>query len=106
MPRIALEQFVVGVGQLLNLLGELFIELPKLWIGAMPHKSVQRPSRRSRIASSARASRRPAATSSSNCLSHAAASKVRNQSRKAVKSPRESFWTALSISEMVLMAEE
>ena len=35
--------------------------------GAVPHKSRQRPSRRSRIASSARASRCPAATSCSNC---------------------------------------
>ena len=54
----------------------------------MPHKSRQRPSRKSRIASSARASRRPAATSSSNCLSHATASNSENQLANAKSSWR------------------
>lgn len=103
MPGVFLEEFVVRIGKLLYLLGKLLIELPELWARAVSHKSVQRPSRRSRMASSARASRRPAATSSSNCLSHAVASKLRNQSRNAVKSPRESFWTAFSMSTTVLM---
>lgn len=59
----------------------------------------------SRIASFASSSRRPAVTSSSSCLSHAAASKPRNQSRNTFKSLRERPRTAFSISMTELMRE-
>src|SRR5947207_16007732 len=86
MPRIGLEQFVVLVRKPLDLFRKLSIELPKLRVGAVPHKSRQRPSRKSWMASSARASKCPAATSASNCLSHAAASNSETQSRKTKSS--------------------
>jgi len=61
------------------------------------HSSLQRPSRKSRSASSARASSRPARTSASSCRSHASASNAENHLRKAARSPRESLRTAASI---------
>ena len=86
MSGIGLEHSVILIRKPLNLLGKLRIELPELRVGTVPHKSRQRPSRKSRMASSARASKCPAATSASNCLSHAAASNSENQSRKAKSS--------------------
>jgi len=97
MLLIGFEQFVILIVESLNVLGKLCMELPELRVGAVPHKSRQRPSRRSRMASSASASRCPAATSASNCLSHAAASNSENQSRKTESSWRESLLTAASI---------
>jgi len=102
MLRIEFQQHKIFVGEFLNFARKLFVELPELWIGAMLHKSVQRPLRKSLVASAASASRRPAATSCSNCLSHASASNSANQPRKAASSSVESLLTAVSISFIVL----
>src|SRR5579872_5904329 len=63
--RIAPQQLVAFVGQAAYFLGKLPITSPKPRSGLVLHRSVQRPARNSSSASSARASRRPAATSSS-----------------------------------------
>ena len=102
MLRVAFQQREISVGELLNFAWKLFVEFPELWIGAMRHKSVQRPLRKSLMASSASASRRPAATSCSNCLSQASASNSANQLRKVANSSAESLLTAVSISLIVL----
>lgn len=57
MPRVILEEAEVRVGKLLNLFRELLVEPPELRGRAVFYKSVLRPSRTSRMASSARASR-------------------------------------------------
>src|SRR5471032_383460 len=102
MLRIEFQQREIFIGERLDFAGKLFVELPELWIGAMLHKSVQRPLRRSLTASSASVSRRPAVTSCSNCLSHASASNSANQLRKVASSSVESLLTAVSISLIVL----
>src|SRR5437868_11285762 len=53
MSGIGLEHSVILIRKPLNLLGKLRIELPELRVGTVPHKSRQRPSRKSRMASSA-----------------------------------------------------
>jgi len=103
--RILLEQREIRVCEPLNSWGKLFVKAPVFWIGAVSHRSVQRPSLRSRKASSPRASRRPAATSFSNCRSQASASKSANQLRNAESSARESRVTADSISLTELMPQ-
>src|SRR5476651_1675184 len=102
MLRIVFQQRKILVGERLNFAWKLFVELPELWIGAMLHKSVQRPLRKSLMASSASASRRPVATSRSNCLSHVSASNSANQLRKVANSSVERWLTAVSISLIVL----
>jgi hypothetical protein len=77
--------------------------LPEAGSGSVSHRSVQRPSRKSRRASSARWSSRPAATSSSNSRSHTSASNSANQARNAAKSAGRSLRIASSISRTVLM---
>jgi hypothetical protein len=104
--RVPLQEREIRVGELPNLWGKLLVKAPEFWIGAVSHKSVQRPSLRSRRASSPRASRRPAATSASNCRSQASASKSANQLRNAESSCGESRATADSISLTELMPQK
>src|SRR5947207_2834421 len=81
--------FHPAVRQLLNVGGELPVALPELPVGTMPHRSVQRPSGKSRNASSANPSSRPACTVSSNCRSQVWASSSKNQVRKTESSSRD-----------------
>jgi hypothetical protein len=106
MLRFLLEQRKILIGEFLNVGGKLLIKPPELRVRAVPHKSVERPSRKSRNASSASVSRRPAAASCSNCRSHASASNSENQARKVERSSRESLLTADSISLTLLMPEK
>jgi hypothetical protein len=98
MLRISPQQLIRLVGEAAYAVRELAIAVPKPLIGAVPHRSVQRPARRSSSASSARASRRPAATSSSIRRSHASASSSANHTRNAASSAAESLRAASSIS--------
>ena len=65
VPRVSSKQLVGFVSYSAYIVGKLPITSPKPRIGTVPHRSVQRPARRSSRASSASASRRPVATSSS-----------------------------------------
>src|ERR1700677_462307 len=103
MSPVILEQLKIFVSQLFYGRGKLLIKSPIFPAGAVSHKSVQRPSRKSRNASSARESNRPAFTSASNCRSHAAASNSSNQARKTASCSRDSLLTAVSISGTELM---
>src|SRR5262245_18522527 len=67
MTGILAQQSITTVGQTLYISWQLMIVSPKAWRCAVSHRSVHRPAWRSCIASCARASSRPAATSSSNC---------------------------------------
>ena len=98
MLRVSSQQLVGFVGQAADIVGKLPITCPKLRIGLVPHRSVQRPARRSSIASSASVSRRPAATSSSIWRSQAAASNSANHALNASSSAGVSRRTASSIS--------
>jgi hypothetical protein len=69
---------------------------PEAWRSPVIHRSVQRPSRKSRRASSTSQSRRPADTSASNCRSHCSASNSANQARKVANSSEESWRTPFS----------
>src|SRR5512137_1542146 len=60
---VPLEQRETPVSQLLNVGREPLVKAPEFQVGAVSHRSRQRPSSRSLNASSPRASRRPAATS-------------------------------------------
>src|SRR5436853_6009492 len=79
VTRVPLEQREIRVCQLLNFGREPLVKVPEFWIGPVPHRSLQRPSSRSRNASSPSASKRPAAASASNCRSQASASNSANQ---------------------------
>ena len=103
MPGILAQEGIRIVRQPLKVLGQLVITTPEPGIGVVPQRSVQRPSRQSLKASAARVSRRPAATSSSICLSHASASYSANHERKAANSLGERDRTAPSISSIVVM---
>ncbi len=81
-----------------DLAGKLPITAPKSWASPMRQRSVQRPARRSSSASSASASKRPAATSSSIWRSHATASNSANQALNASSSAGVRRRTASSIS--------
>src|ERR1039457_6082686 len=98
MLRIPPQQLIGLVGQAAYVFRKLAVAVPESPIGAVPHRSVQRPARRSSSASSPRASRRPAATSSSIRRSHASASCSANHARNAANSDAESRRTASSIS--------
>ena len=98
MLRIPPQQLVALVGETACVFWKLAIAVPESLIGAVPHRSVQRPARRSARASSASASRRPAATSSSIRRAHASASNSANHVRNAASSASESPNTASSIS--------
>src|ERR1035441_4363491 len=74
MLRIPPRQLIGLAGQAADVFRKLAVAVPEPPIGAVPHRSVERPARRSSSAWSARASRRPAATSSSIRRSHASAS--------------------------------
>ena len=67
MPRIPLEQFKILIGKLLNFLGKLRIEFPKLRGGMVNHNFELRPALNSFRASSASESSFPCTTSCSNC---------------------------------------
>src|SRR6266566_5312754 len=98
MMWVLFEESKICVRELLNFRRELLVKAPELWIGAVLHRSVQRPSSRSRNASSPTASSRPAAASASNCRSQASASKSANQLLNLANSSREGRATADSIS--------
>ena len=83
---IVLQELKALVRQSLHLNGQRAIALPEGWRRVMAHSSVQRPASKSRSASSAWRSRRPAATSSSNCRSQTTASNSTNHLRKAARS--------------------
>jgi hypothetical protein len=88
--RISLQSGKAAVRQFLNVWGKLVVRLPESAVGAVLHRSVQRPSCNSPNASSANLSSRPARTSCSNCRSHASASNSKNQVRKAESSSLDS----------------
>jgi hypothetical protein len=67
MTWILAQQSIAPVGKALDVYWQVTIVGPKTWGRSVSHRSVQRPSRRSCIASCARDSSLPAATSSSNC---------------------------------------
>jgi len=67
MMWILAQQGIAPVGETLDVCWQVMIVEPETWGRAVSHKSVHRPSRRSCMASCARDSSRPAATSSSNC---------------------------------------
>jgi len=92
MTRRQLEQRVIFVGELPDRFWKFVIVCPEF---------LSRP--KSRNASSANASRRPALTSSSNCLSQASASNSLNHALKVESSSRESLAMADSISRTVPM---
>ncbi len=103
MLRIPAQQLIGLVGKTARVFRKLAIAVPESPIGAMRHRSVQRPALRSSRASSASASRRPAATSSSIRRSHSAASNSANHVRNAASSAAESPRTASSISFALLI---
>src|SRR3954463_7201666 len=94
VARIFFQESEILVGKLLDFRGKLAIKPPELGIGTVPHRSVQRPSSRSRKASSPNVSSRPAITSFSNCRSQASASNFANQLRNVARSRGESAATA------------
>ena len=102
--RVLSQQSVGLVSQAPYIVRKLPITRPKPRIGAVPHRSVQRPARRSSRASAASASRCPAATSSSIWRSQAAASNSANHALNASSSVGVSRRTASSISFTLLMA--
>jgi hypothetical protein len=67
MTWILAQQRIAPVGKALDICWQVTIVGPKTWGRSVSHRSVHRPSRRAWIASCARESSRPAATSSSNC---------------------------------------
>jgi hypothetical protein len=98
MLRITAQQLIGLVRETAREFRKLAIAVPESLIGVVPHRSVQRPARRSSRASSARASRRPAAASSSIRRSHTSASNSANHVRNTASSAAESPRTASSIS--------
>ncbi len=96
--RVSSQQLVGLVSQAAYIAGKLPITSPKPRIGLAPHRSVQRPARRSSRASSASASRRPVATSSSIWRSQDAASNSSNHVLNASSSAGVSRRTASSMS--------
>jgi hypothetical protein len=103
MSRVLSKQRITGVREALNFDGQALVTVPESRSGAVVHRSVQRPSRASRRASSANASNRPSATSRSNCRSQAAESNSANQVRNATSSSSGSLRMASSISWIVLI---
>jgi len=101
--RIASQEVIRLVSQLAHIVGELPVAHPKSRVSLMLHRSVQRPDRKSSRASSANASRRPAATSSSIWRSQAAASNSANHALNASSSAGVSRRTASSISLRLLI---
>src|SRR5437016_2543858 len=77
---IRLEKLIIIVREVTHFGRQIFVALPKPSAGEVFHRSLQRPSRRSLSASSAKASRRPAAMSRSIWRSHTAASNCANHS--------------------------
>jgi len=86
MMRILTQKCITPIRQLSHFVRKCMVAGPESRAGAMFHRSVQRPSSRSRNASSANRSNRPAATSCSICRSQTSASKEANQSRSAARS--------------------
>jgi len=98
------QQIVTLVGESLNIRWQLIVKMPEFRISPMFHSIVQRPSSRSRSASSANASSLPAKTSSSNWLSHAFASKSSNQCRNIESSSLDILVTTVLISSTAFIA--
>ncbi len=67
MTWILVQQRIAPVGKALDVCWQVTIVGPKTWGRSVSHRSVHRPSRSSCMASCAKDSSRPAATSSSNC---------------------------------------
>jgi len=67
MTWILAQQSITSISKTLDVCWQVTIVGPKTWGRSVSHRSVHRPSRRSCIASCARDSSLPAATSSSNC---------------------------------------
>lgn len=105
VSRVLLQQLETGVRQPLHLLWQRIEALPEASCRPVFHRSVQRPSSRSFLASSAYLSSRPAATSSANWRSHASASYSANQRRNKASSSGESLRMASSIPSMVFIVE-
>src|SRR5712692_1804045 len=103
MPWVFPQQPIRLVRQSPDVFRKLVIAAPEPWVGTVFHRSVQRPSRKSLRASSASASRRPTATSSSIWRSHRAPSNSANHFRNSASSSEESRRIASSISPIVLM---
>ena len=103
MARIAAEQFVTTVSELLYFCGQCSIAIPEMRRCTMLHRSVQRPACRSANASAASQSNFPAATSASSCRSHSSASNSTNHARKAARSSGDIRRRAASTSSTVLM---
>src|ERR1039458_8638028 len=103
MLRVAPRWSIGSVGEEAYVFRKLAVAIPEPGIGAVPHRSVQRPARRSSRASSASASSRPDATSSSIRRSHASASNSANHARNAASSAAGSLRTASSISFTLLI---
>jgi hypothetical protein len=105
MTRVLLEERKVAICEFFDAVRQTVIRIPKTWIRPMNHSSLQRPSDRSRRASSARVSSFPFFTSASNCLSHALASNSLNQDRNCPRSDSGRSATAFSISFTVVMLQ-
>jgi hypothetical protein len=101
MPWILPQQLIALVGEPANVTRQCTIMLPEPRVGMVPHRSVQRPARKSSSASSASASRRPLTISNSMRRSHASASNSANHARNAASSAAERPCTASSISFML-----
>ena len=70
MARVVFQKREILIRHVTNLFWQLMIMLPKFGSSFVDHSGVVRPASSSAIASAARSSRRPAATSASICLSH------------------------------------
>src|SRR5262249_46598080 len=84
--RVLAQQLVTPIREPLHVRGQPVVAAPEAGGGEVSHRSEHRPSRRSRRASSASWSSRPAATSCSNWRSQASGSYSANQARKAARS--------------------
>ena len=103
MLGVAQQQKMTLICQAANFVGKLPVASPESGASPVPHRSVQRPVRRSWRASSASASRRPPAISSSICRSQEGASNSANHARNASSSAGVSRSTASSISFTLLI---
>ena len=95
MLRISTQHLIGLVSEAAYVFRKLAIAMPESRIRAVPHRSVQRPARRSSRASSASASRRPEVASPSIRRSHASASNSVNHARSTASSISDGFLQSL-----------
>jgi len=98
------KRLIAPISNLLHFVRQRPVARPEARCCAMPHRSVQRPARRSDKASATSQLRRPAATSASSCRSHSSASNSANHARKAARCSGDNCRTAASSSSTVLIA--